>query len=329
MAELPTETRLSTEWELWVVEQLLFTAKRDDLAAVLVAEGLDPAVARAQVARIEANPGFSRLRDRLGEARLAERLERMREKLVVDAPIAVRETITPSELRDQHWIPSRPVKLTRIARDIPAVRTWTLRGLAERFKTATVEVNVDRSRAKKPSETEDHRTRMPIPAFVDRALTAHGNDLYVVSRNGWLADPQFLALWADLRPLPDILVPTDPPRGVSLWVGPAGTVTPPHFDPHNVLLVQVQGTKRVRLAPRVRASQHALLDGYYLNGSLDAAFGERVLSLELAAGEALFVPMGWFHEVTALEPSITLSFLAFPWPNHFHGLGPTGSDDAR
>jgi ribosomal protein L16 Arg81 hydroxylase len=209
------------------------------------------------------------------------------------------------------------------------VQRWTLERLAERFPDATVQVNVDRNRARRPSETERLAGRMTVPAFVERALGAPTNDMYVVSRNGWLADPQFRSLWDDLRPLPPILAESEPPRGVALWVGPAGTRTPPHFDPHNVLLVQVQGEKRVRLGPRLRAHQHDLLDGYYLQGTLDAAFGDRAQAVTLAPGEALFVPAGWFHEVEALSPSITLSFLAFPWPNHFHFLGPTGSDDAR
>ena len=126
------------------------------------------------------------------------------------------------------------------------------------------------------------------------------------------------------------MVPLKPPRGVSLWVGPAGTITPPHFDPHNVLLVQVQGRKRVRLASRIRAGLHQSHDGYYLAQPIDEVFAARpelVATVILEPGQALFVPAAWFHEVTALEPSMTLSFLNFRWHNHFHWLGPTGSDD--
>ncbi|MFO0614459.1 MAG: cupin domain-containing protein [Polyangiaceae bacterium] len=61
---------------------------------------------------------------------------------------------------------------------------------------------------------------------------------------------------------------------------------------------------------------------------LDPA-AERVFDVALGPGEALFIPAAWIHEVTALAPSLTLSFLTFPWPNHFHWLGPPGSDDAR
>lgn len=105
-------------------------------------------------------------------------------------------------------------------------------------------------------------------------------------------------------------------------------MTPPHFDPRNVLLVQVEGSKHVRLAPRVRCSLLAELHGYYLGAPLDGVFApETISTVELRAGQALFIPAAWFHEVTALEPSMTLSFVCFRWPNLFHWLGPPGASD--
>jgi hypothetical protein len=47
----------------------------------------------------------------------------------------------------------------------------------------------------------------------------------------------------------------------------------------------------------------------------------------MGPSDALFLPAAWLHEVHGLEPSITLSWLAIPWPNHVHVLGPTGADD--
>jgi Cupin-like domain len=40
-----------------------------------------------------------------------------------------------------------------------------------------------------------------------------------------------------------------------------------------------------------------------------------VIDLELAPGEVLFVPVGWWHHVRALDLSITLSLTDFVFPN--------------
>lgn len=64
----------------------------------------------------------------------------------------------------------------------------------------------------------------------------------------------------------------------------------------------------------------------YLAEPLEQAFApESIYAVTLEPGQALVIPVAWFHEVTALAPSITLSFLHFCWPNHFHWLAPTST----
>ena len=332
LPELVTELRLSLDWELWVVEQLLFSGKLERLVDTLAGQGVAPELARERIHAIVASPGYRRLERRIGEARLAAKLQRLQAELeggaVAPIELVVRERVDDETLLREHWIRSRPLLLTDALGELQAVREWSLAGLADRFGEAEVEVNVDRLAAARPDDTETRARTMTMAAFVERTLAGPSNDCYVVSRNGLLARPELAPLWDELAPLPSFLTPPQRPRGVSLWVGPAGTRTPAHFDPHNVLLVQVQGRKRVRLAPRVRCSQHASLRGYYVEGRLDdVVSADAILDVELEAGQALFVPVAWFHEVSALEPSMTLSFVGFRWPNHFHFLGPAGSDD--
>ena len=54
MTEHPTQLRLSVDWELWVVEQLLFTAKLEEIVEALAAQGIDALTA---VAEAENPPG--------------------------------------------------------------------------------------------------------------------------------------------------------------------------------------------------------------------------------------------------------------------------------
>lgn len=324
---LPTELRLSLDWELWVVEQLLFSGKRDDLIQVLARQGVEPALAKARVTEILRSGGFARMRDRLRGATLQAKLQRVDQQLRVERSLIVRPDIDRDSFLAEHWVASRPVLLTEAAQPMAAVQRWSLRALAERFGEVAVEVNVDRLAATRAAHTERGARQMPLGELIALADEGPSNDAYIVSRNGLMSNPCLAPLWDDLQPLPAVLELPQRPRGVSMWLGPAGTITPPHYDPHNVLLVQVQGRKRVRLGPRVDTRIQEHLDGFYLGGTLDGVFGERVITCELSRGQALFVPVGWVHEVTAVDPSITLSFLNFPWPNHFHWLGPAGSDD--
>ncbi|HEY0987413.1 MAG TPA: cupin-like domain-containing protein [Kofleriaceae bacterium] len=43
----------------------------------------------------------------------------------------------------------------------------------------------------------------------------------------------------------------------------------------------------------------------------------RVYDVTLAPGELLFVPVGWWHQVRALDPSITVTLTGFAFPNHY------------
>ncbi|MFO0614458.1 MAG: cupin-like domain-containing protein [Polyangiaceae bacterium] len=254
--------RLPLDWELWVVEHLLFTASLDDLVDALVDRGVERAAARAQIEAVLASKGFERLRARLAQATLASRMERLQRALLPPVEeIPVREDIDADALHRDHWAPSRPLKLTRCAPTMRAA-AWTLAGLRDRFGEAEIRVNVDRTRATRSSEVEDVETGMTLSDFVGRALSAATDDLYVVSRNGLLGLPALAPLWDDFDPLPAFLVPPTRPRGVSLWAGPAGTITRPHFDPHNVLLFQIEGHKRVRLAPRIQPEAAARYDAY-------------------------------------------------------------------
>jgi hypothetical protein len=46
--------------------------------------------------------------------------------------------------------------------------------------------------------------------------------------------------------------------------------------------------------------------------------GLNVHQVMLDPGDALFIPLGWWHQVTALDFSVTLTHTNFRWPNDFH-----------
>ncbi len=124
--------------------------------------------------------------------------------------------------------------------------------------------------------------------------------------------------------MPGILTPGETGLGF-IWIGPKGTVTPWHHDLTNNLLLQISGRKRVRMVashdtPLMRNHRHCfsawgsddLLPGPARDGK------PAVLECTIGPGDAVFLPIGWWHHVDGLDQTIGMSFTRFVWDNDFY-----------
>jgi len=105
-----------------------------------------------------------------------------------------------------------------------------------------------------------------------------------------------------------------PPR---FWLGPARTVTPLHCDYDDNIFAQIWGSKRIFLAPPHHdAYLYAREANPVLFGSpfdpeapdFDAfplARQAAIVDCVIHAGELLYVPAGWYHQVRALSFSLS------------------------
>lgn len=114
-----------------------------------------------------------------------------------------------------------------------------------------------------------------------------------------------------------------------IWIGPTGTLTPLHRDDCDNLFAQVWGRKSFILAaPHHRealgtwsTSPQGGLDGCEFNpdapdytlypGARNVPF----LRITLEAGDLLFLPEGWFHQVRSITTSLSVNF----WINSGRG----------
>jgi hypothetical protein len=105
-----------------------------------------------------------------------------------------------------------------------------------------------------------------------------------------------------------------PPR---FWLGPAGTVTPLHADYDDNIFVQVWGAKRISLAPPHHDAflypreANPLLFGSPFDpeapdfARFPLARQAALLDCVVEAGDLLYVPAGWFHQVRSLSFSLS------------------------
>jgi hypothetical protein len=206
--------------------------------------------------------------------------------------------------------------------------SWTPRLFAERYGEEWIEVETRRGHlpdlfAGGGTESAPVLVRTFMEAL---DATAPGGG-YLVSRNGFMQDERFAALFDDLQPLPKILNP-EPAllrRSTHLWFGGKGTETELHHDGNNILFVQLYGRKRFRLVPPYAlfqvypsagvwsANRHCTFDDPVFSESRDM----EVCEVVVGPGDALLIPVGWWHHVTSLDVSISLSFTNFYWPNYF------------
>ncbi|MCR5876565.1 cupin-like domain-containing protein [Phenylobacterium sp. J426] len=241
------------------------------------------------------------------------------------------EGLTTDEFFEQFYKSHRPVVLGGELADWPALTLWTPEYLANKVGSAPIEYQGGRTEAPDYEvRKHDHRRTMPFDDFV-RMITApgSGNSAYLTAYNFKSNHKALAPLRADVRPLSKFLDPESPDAAGQWWIGPAATFTPLHHDLTNNLVAQVKGRKQVLLAPaadvgklynhlhmfsEVRDLQDAQLNLNLYPQLKDA----RLYEVLLEPGDALFIPIGWWHQVRALDFSVTITYVNFRWRNDWH-----------
>jgi hypothetical protein len=305
------------------------------VASMLAHEGLAPGAAERAIRRGHADVRFARRvlggeRYRLAwlfgiDARLA----------AMTRPRGAIERVPYRSVRDvrRYYAANQPAIFTGMCARWNALG-WTPRHFADRYGEERVEVETRHGHLPDlfaGAGVENERVRMAD--FVAAIEAGHAPAGYLVSKNGLMQDARFGALFDDLVPLPKVLDPERLRESTHLWFGGPGTVTELHHDGSNILFAQLHGRKRFRMAP-----PYALFDLYPSAGvwsanracatddpAFPASRNAEVCEFVLEPGEAVLIPVGWWHHVTALDASISVSFTNFYWPNYFGSPRERGS----
>ncbi|KRE88693.1 cupin [Frateuria sp. Soil773] len=334
-----TESRVvvDDEWRRWIAENLMLGTHPASLVGALEGNGVSRQVAVSEVEAAVRSPylrGADRLRRRLEKRDWVLDIHRKLNRL---RPGTVERRQRPSadEFLTDFYSANRPVIITGAMDGWPALQRWNLAYFRQRFGERTVEVQFGRSAdADYELNSIAHKRAMRFGEYVDLVERAgKSNDFYMTANNDSTNRQALAELWDDIEQIPEYLDASNGGGGF-FWFGPAGTITPFHHDLTNNFMAQVVGRKRLLLMPacelaNVYNHRHCFtpVDG----GAVDLArfpnmARAQVMECVIGPGEILFLPVGCWHYVEALDTSVTMAFTNFRWDNDFYSNYPKEHD---
>jgi hypothetical protein len=323
-------------WLQWIADNRLRDCTVESMLQTMVAAGLDRALCEDAIRTIEASPGFVAGRKFQQLQRKLESVLANQQKLWETAPfydrVEKRSFVSRDEFVERYVRGCRPVVLTEVARDWPAMRRWSPQYLQQHFGHLEVEVQAERNSDPKFEQNKlALRRKVNLGQFVDQVLAGGAtNDYYLTANNEILRRPELAPLLEDIGSLPDFCVRADLPRAANFWFGPAGTNTPLHHDTLMLLHTQVVGRKRWRFISPLETPRLYNYVGVFSPIDLDRPDLERyplfrdvkVLEVIVEPGETIFLPLGWWHQVTGLDVSLSLSYTNVDVGNEFSYANP-------
>lgn len=331
------QPQVSDSWKTWVAINKLLNQPDDVLVQRMVEQGVDVKLALEEVTQAPNHPYYKAGNQFVQQLRKLESILQIQQQLSALScqaeTIERRVNLSRSEFLEGFYSQNKPVVLTGIMNNWKALNQWNPQYLKQHYGTATVEVQANRnSDPEYELNVEKHRQKVLLKDYVDWVVEkGESNDCYMVANNGNLDREDMKGLMNDLEVFPEYLNPEDTSRRVFFWFGSAGTITPLHHDPINLMLAQVLGRKRILLIPPRQTPfiynhvgvfsqvdpENPDLKKYPLYNNI------KPIELILQPGEVIFIPVGWWHHVRALDVSISVSFTNFVFPNYYNWQNPT------
>jgi len=317
----------------WAVEHSLMGVPPNELVDALTRKGVPQDDAAQLISRLDRLPGYK------AAHKIAQQFLKLQSVTTLHQQLLEQDTLhnyvprvsglTREKFFTDVWLRNRPVIITDFLANSPAYKNWTFDHLDERFGDDTVEVQTKRdSDPDYEYNSKQHKENMLMREFVHRIKTAgESNDFYMTCNNQSTSTSRLGELLDELTGLPDYVTGVNSKtRACNFWIGPKGTHTPLHHDVCVIIHAHFHGRKRWQLVSpfytsRVYNSRHVFSDVDIRNIDYDrfpAMRGVPVLDVVVEAGEALFVPLTWWHAVTSLSPCISMTFTGFPFPNHWN-----------
>ena len=324
-----SQFELHPEWQTWVAECLVNHIDSAFVVQVLVQQGYSEPDVVAYLSEAASHP-FILAGQRAGKQHkklewLLQIYQSTQSNSKFYNQIERRNTLTQDEFYEQYYCVNRPVILTGMMTDWAALKHWTL----PYFQTNFGHLKVEAQRAiqqeeNAPGEYPSHKTMLLMSEFLEK-LDDPRELLYLTAYNNVANRKLFEQLLPDIKQFPSLLNPDMTGEHVSFWFGPKGTLSRLHIDNANGLLAQVKGRKRVKMFPSnclpYMYHEKDFRSPVDINNVDTHHYPEfqhaHMLETILEPGEVLFNPIGWWHEVEALDTSISISMTNFKAHNEY------------
>ena len=314
----------------WVSYNLALNVSEHRVKETLRQEGVSSVEATRMIQQVLASPLY-RACSRLGSevtnwTKLSDALLEI-ESEVVDYRRVPRVSQLSSErfLLDFYAL-NRPVIIEDVVGKWPAIKKWSLPFLQANYGSESVQYQRGRSNLDFRDSFVDHSVSGTFDEYISLVQSSEAtNSLYLIAHDRLLDHEGFRPLLDDIDFDQRYFDAVGLEGRVFFWLGPAGTVTPMHRDLGNVYLAQVSGRKSVKMVPSKQMHLVYNETGYHSDVDFENFSMEDYPRLKLAhiveeiinPGELLFIPLGWWHHIKALDQSITITGNNFRFKNAF------------
>ena len=232
-------------------------------------------------------------------------------------------------------LPNKPVVISQAISEWKAISSWSVDYFKSIAGETNIRVEVSPSRIFPPVHAQSYRQAgyhiegMTFGQYIDKITSENSlTEGYYFAQQP--VDVLFPQLMKDIRP-PDYfkhksLISTN------IWFAGEGNITPMHYDLVHNLFAQVIGRKRFilfapeqmgLLYPFPKTSTIANFSQVNLDDPDPVKFPHfqqaRPLECIVEPGDILFLPIFWWHQVYALNLSVSISFWSHPgWAKHLN-----------
>lgn len=246
--------------------------------------------------------------------------------------------ISRADFLENYYATNTPVIITDIMSEWPALNSWKPEYFQKKYGDIMVEIEFTSQPIKTDNKLfkyfekrlKNNQKLLPLGDYVDMVVNgASGNDYYMTANNHNLEKEEMKPLLEEIVVFPEYLDKNKIDKKIFLFFGPPGTTTPLHYDPFNSLFSQVYGRKQLKLiSPNQTPFLYNQIGNFSDVDCENPSFDKHplfknvtVMDIIVEPGETLFIPVGWWHEVKALDISISVSFSNFLFPNEYDFFG--------